>query len=285
MVYAYIQDVPIGEELYRKIVDRARARSHFAGQLLHLCVRRPDGRFAIHRSLGVATGLQAGVRRSDSPRPSTRHSAVIEPSTEPEVQAPRCPARHRRAAGTELVMTRTADGRPVRCCSDPATPAQTTLQDQSPTPANGTAVHTVELGSCGYHHRRTTRPVSSPVRCSITAAVSLPLGGRPAIAVIGVVIAAAGAALALSGVVGVVRHHTTIVPHHPVTSLVTTGVYRISRNPMYARTGIRLPRRRSDRLDPGGPLCCFRSCYWPCSDFVDQTRRALSHRTFRAHVR
>ena len=71
-----------------------------------------------------------------------------------------------------------------------------------------------------------------------SAAVSLPIGGRPAVALIGVVIAAAGAALALSGVVGVVRHQTTIVPHHPVSSLVTTGVYRISRNPMYAGLAI-----------------------------------------------
>ncbi|MET0965748.1 MAG: hypothetical protein ABWZ02_05090 [Nakamurella sp.] len=43
MVYAYIQDVPIGEELYRKIVDELGPKP-LAGQLLHLCVRRPDGK-------------------------------------------------------------------------------------------------------------------------------------------------------------------------------------------------------------------------------------------------
>jgi protein-S-isoprenylcysteine O-methyltransferase Ste14 len=32
---------------------------------------------------------------------------------------------------------------------------------------------------------------------------------------------------------GVIRHRTTIVPHHRVASLVTTGAYRLSRNPMY----------------------------------------------------
>jgi hypothetical protein len=43
VVYAYIQDVPIGEGLYRKIVD-GLGPEPLAGQLLHLCVRRPDGR-------------------------------------------------------------------------------------------------------------------------------------------------------------------------------------------------------------------------------------------------
>ena len=32
---------------------------------------------------------------------------------------------------------------------------------------------------------------------------------------------------------GVIRHRTTIVPHHAVATLVTDGAYRISRNPMY----------------------------------------------------
>ena len=42
MVYAYIQDVPIGDDLYWKIVDELGPEP-MAGQLLHLCVRRPDG--------------------------------------------------------------------------------------------------------------------------------------------------------------------------------------------------------------------------------------------------
>jgi hypothetical protein len=42
MVYAFIQDVPIGEELYRKIVDELGPEP-LDGSLLHLCVRRPDG--------------------------------------------------------------------------------------------------------------------------------------------------------------------------------------------------------------------------------------------------
>lgn len=43
MVYAYIQDVPIGEDLYRRIVDKIGPEP-LPGQLLHLCVRQPDGK-------------------------------------------------------------------------------------------------------------------------------------------------------------------------------------------------------------------------------------------------
>lgn len=43
MVYAYIQDVPIGEELYRRIIENVGPEP-IAGALLHLCVREPDGR-------------------------------------------------------------------------------------------------------------------------------------------------------------------------------------------------------------------------------------------------
>ncbi|GLZ39535.1 hypothetical protein [Actinokineospora sp. NBRC 105648] len=42
VVYAYTQDVPIDEALYRKIIDALGAEP-LAGQLVHLCVRRPDG--------------------------------------------------------------------------------------------------------------------------------------------------------------------------------------------------------------------------------------------------
>jgi len=43
VVYAYIQDVPIGEDLYRRIIDKIGPEP-MSGQLLHLCVRQPDGR-------------------------------------------------------------------------------------------------------------------------------------------------------------------------------------------------------------------------------------------------
>jgi protein-S-isoprenylcysteine O-methyltransferase Ste14 len=68
--------------------------------------------------------------------------------------------------------------------------------------------------------------------------VPLAAGGRPVTAALGVAAVATGAALALAGVVDVVRHGTTIVPHHRVSALVTTGAYRICRNPMYTGLAI-----------------------------------------------
>ena len=57
--------------------------------------------------------------------------------------------------------------------------------------------------------------------------------------------AAAGAAVLLAGisltalaVVSVARAGTTIVPHHAVAVLLTTGAFRVSRNPMYAGIAI-----------------------------------------------
>ncbi len=49
---------------------------------------------------------------------------------------------------------------------------------------------------------------------------------------------AAGVGLSLAGVLAVMRHKTTIVPHRPVSTLVTSGAYRISRNPMYTGLAI-----------------------------------------------
>ncbi|GAA3250098.1 hypothetical protein GCM10017691_61680 [Pseudonocardia petroleophila] len=42
MVYAFTQDVPIDADLYRRITDELGPEP-LDGQLLHLCVRRPDG--------------------------------------------------------------------------------------------------------------------------------------------------------------------------------------------------------------------------------------------------
>jgi hypothetical protein len=43
MVYAYIQNVPIGEDMYRRIIDELGPEP-LPGALLHLCVREPDGK-------------------------------------------------------------------------------------------------------------------------------------------------------------------------------------------------------------------------------------------------
>lgn len=42
MVHAYLQDVPIGPELYWRIIDELGPEP-LAGSLMHLCVRREDG--------------------------------------------------------------------------------------------------------------------------------------------------------------------------------------------------------------------------------------------------
>jgi protein-S-isoprenylcysteine O-methyltransferase Ste14 len=68
--------------------------------------------------------------------------------------------------------------------------------------------------------------------------VPFPVGGRPATAVAGAAVAAAGLALNFAGVAAVIKHRTTIVPHHPVATLVSNGGYRFSRNPMYTGLGI-----------------------------------------------
>lgn len=61
----------------------------------------------------------------------------------------------------------------------------------------------------------------------------LPSSGRKPTTVAGMALVAGGIGFSLSGTATVLRHGTTVVPHHAVTRLVTTGPYRISRNPMY----------------------------------------------------
>ena len=68
--------------------------------------------------------------------------------------------------------------------------------------------------------------------------VPLAIGARPVTSAVGAFVLAAGSALVLAGVGAVVRHRTTIVPHHAVSMLLTTGVYRLSRNPMYTGPAI-----------------------------------------------
>jgi hypothetical protein len=83
MVYAYIQDVPIGEELYRRIIEKIGPEP-LAGGLLHLCVREPDGRL---RYIDVWESEDACARAFDQ----RIHPAVDaafggeRPSSEPEV--------------------------------------------------------------------------------------------------------------------------------------------------------------------------------------------------------
>jgi protein-S-isoprenylcysteine O-methyltransferase Ste14 len=59
------------------------------------------------------------------------------------------------------------------------------------------------------------------------------MSGQPAITVVGRVLVAAGMAFSSSAAATVVAHRSTVVPHHPVAALVTTGPFQVSRNPMY----------------------------------------------------
>lgn len=84
MVYAYIQDVPIGEDMYRRIIE-GLGPEPLAGGLLHLCVREPDGRL---RYIDVWESEQACAQAFHD-----RIHPVVDaafggqrPSSEPEVQ-------------------------------------------------------------------------------------------------------------------------------------------------------------------------------------------------------
>jgi hypothetical protein len=84
MVYAYIQDVPIGPETYEKIIGEIGPEP-LAGSLLHLCVRRADGGL---RYIDVWESEQACARAFDE----RIHPAVdrvfggARPESEPVVQ-------------------------------------------------------------------------------------------------------------------------------------------------------------------------------------------------------
>lgn len=65
------------------------------------------------------------------------------------------------------------------------------------------------------------------------SAVPWAIGGRPATLFVGVALVASGIVFVLTAVASVHRAGTTIVPHHPVSVLLTHGPYALSRNPMY----------------------------------------------------
>jgi hypothetical protein len=83
MVYAYIQDVPVGEQQYRAIMEEIGPEP-VAGTLLHLCVRESGGRL---RYIDVWESEEACARAFEE----RIHPAVDaafggqRPSVEPEV--------------------------------------------------------------------------------------------------------------------------------------------------------------------------------------------------------
>ncbi len=63
---------------------------------------------------------------------------------------------------------------------------------------------------------------------------SLPLGAFGGWgALLGAVLILVGIALAVAAVAAFRRHRTTVIPHMTPTSIVTTGIYSLSRNPIY----------------------------------------------------
>lgn len=65
-----------------------------------------------------------------------------------------------------------------------------------------------------------------------TVLLPLPFGAGWA-PVLGGAIALLGAALMLAALPSFLAARTTIVPHRPPSALITTGLYRLSRNPIY----------------------------------------------------
>src|ERR1700754_3868490 len=86
--------------------------------------------------------------------------------------------------------------------------------------------------------RRCTTPPDSPPASSSTGSSPSPGGAPPPPTLAGVAGVGLGLVLNVAGVAAVIRHRTTIVPHHPVATLLTGGAYRRSRNPMYTGLAI-----------------------------------------------
>lgn len=78
-----------------------------------------------------------------------------------------------------------------------------------------------------------------PVYLALALGVAV-LGSRPvpgaggqAAAVAGGLLAIAGAALMAAAVYEMTRHRTTVIPHRQPSALVTSGIFALSRNPIY----------------------------------------------------
>jgi protein-S-isoprenylcysteine O-methyltransferase Ste14 len=67
----------------------------------------------------------------------------------------------------------------------------------------------------------------------VNRAAPLTIPGRPAITWAGSLLVFAGFGTSGWGALTFRRHHTTVIPNHVVSTVVTTGPYRFSRNPMY----------------------------------------------------
>jgi protein-S-isoprenylcysteine O-methyltransferase Ste14 len=104
-------------------------------------------------------------------------------------------------------------------------------------PSAGRNSHLVPEGSAGAR----VLPVPPPLLYSVPMAAGLAINrvvplsiGAPGSQAAEAILVVVGFGVAAAGAAAVVRHQTTIVPHRAVSTLVTGGVYRFTRNPMYA---------------------------------------------------
>ncbi len=203
MVYAFIQDVPIGEQQYRSIMDehRPRADCRKSAAPVRARARRPA---ALHRRLGVRGGLRQGVRRADPPGRRCRFRWATPGDRTGSAPTGR-PARQRLGTdrpGVGVTLT------------DPATARGARPSRRS-------------------RRRCTTAPPSPPGWGCAPDRALVDRRGRAQDSA-GRVVLAAGVVLAGAGVATVMRaqHDDRSAPSR--RAMLTTGVYRLSRNPMYA---------------------------------------------------
>jgi protein-S-isoprenylcysteine O-methyltransferase Ste14 len=103
---------------------------------------------------------------------------------------------------------------------------------------------------------------------------NLPFPGHQILAIVAVV---AGAAVAVAGVVEFRRAKTTVNPLSPerATSMVTSGIYRLTRNPMYVGMAAALLGVALWWASSAGLVCALAFCLYITRFQIEPEERAL----------